>query len=153
MICDNCGAIIDKNEEYCPNCGMELLTSKPTKKKYYKKSESINRENSSKPSKKKYYNDPEPISYTTPHKIEKPIKSRYLEDPILESPDYSHYDEDEYEEDEYPQQDFKEDHKEKSGSGIANIIILLFIALILGFIVGMFMFGSQSIPQIPGLNV
>ena len=36
MICDNCGANIDKDEEYCPNCGMQLLDlpPNPTKKKY-----------------------------------------------------------------------------------------------------------------------
>ncbi len=36
VICDNCGAHIDDQERYCPECGMELLVSdyKPLKKKY-----------------------------------------------------------------------------------------------------------------------
>jgi predicted nucleic acid-binding Zn-ribbon protein len=131
MICDNCGANIDKSEEYCPNCGMELLHSAPkhTKKKYYKNSEPVSRDN--------------------PHLIEKPIKKRYYEDSRPESPDYSQYDDDgaKYEESET----LEEDHKEKSGSGIGNIILLLFIALILGFIVGMMMFSS-SMQYIPGFS-
>ena len=60
----------------------------------------------------------------------------------------------EYEEAESHQKDYyEEDYKEKSGVGIGNIVLLLFIALVLGFIVGLLMFGSQSIPQIPGFKI
>jgi len=154
MICDNCGAIINKSEEYCPNCGMELLTPKPVKKKYYRDPEAIIHENQSfKPAKNKYYKDSE--SFSNRPSIEKPIKRRYYEDSSPVSHDYSQYvDEDEYEESESPQQDHYEgNYKEKSGAGIGNIVLLLFIALILGFIAGLLIFGPQSTPQIPGFNV
>lgn len=154
MICDNCGTIIDKSEEYCPNCGMELLTPKPMKKKYCRGPEAIKHENQDfKHVKKKYYKDSE--SFSNRPSIEKPIKRRYCGDLIPVSPDYSQYTgEEEYYEAESPQQDhYEEDYKEKSGAGIGNIVLLLFIALILGFIVGLIMFAPQSIPQIPGFNV
>ena len=131
MICDNCGAILDEGEEYCPNCGMELLDlpHNPAKKrKYHKNSGSFSRGN-----------------------VEKPLKKRYIKKLEPESPDYSRYHDSEYDEyDEY--ESFEKDYKGKSGGNMANIILLLFIALILGFIEGLFMFGSQSIPQIPGFN-
>ncbi len=147
MICDNCGAIIDKNEEYCPNCGMELLTPKPRKK--YEKSPApikhnynISRENK----------DPEePFSYTKPHSIEKPLQKKYMQSP--ESPDYSQYhEEEEYEDEYYPEESNYPEETKKSGVGLGSIILFLLIALVLGFIAGLFMFGSQSIPQIPGFN-
>ncbi|MEN4007072.1 MAG: zinc ribbon domain-containing protein [Methanobacterium sp.] len=143
MICDNCGAIIDESEEYCPNCGMELLTPKPIKNKYYREPKAIKHKNqSSKPAKKKYYKDYESLGNHSP--IETPIKRRYYEDSALISPDYSQYvGEYEYEE---------SDYKEKSGVG--TIIIFLFIALVLGLVVGLLMFGPpQTIPQMPGFNV
>jgi hypothetical protein len=140
MICDNCGANIDKSEEYCPNCGMQLLDLPPAPMK-----------------KKKYYKDSESISPDNSRIVEKPIKRRYTGDSVPESPDYSHYDsryDEEYGEAESHQQDhYEKDYNEKSGVGIGNIILLLFIALVLGFIVGLLMFGSQSIPQIPGVNI
>jgi len=154
MICDNCGALIDKSEEYCPNCGMELLTPKPMKKKYHRAPETIRHENQRfKHAKNKYYKGSESFSNRPP--IEKSIKRRYYEDSAPVSHDYSQYvGEDEYEESEPPQQDHYEGiYKEKSGFGIWDIVILLFIVLIFGFIVGLLMFGSQSTPQIPGFNV
>lgn len=156
MICDNCGVNIDEGEEYCPNCGMELLIPKTVKNKYYEDLKSIYSDSSnfSKPA-KRYNNDSRSFNFDNSQTVEKPIKQRYMKYSKPESPDYSkYYDEEEYEESEYHQQDYyEEDYKEKSGSGIGNIVLLLFIALILGFIAGLLMFGSQSIPQIPGFNV
>lgn len=35
MKCENCGRQIKDDENYCPNCGMEIVTSdKPLQKKY-----------------------------------------------------------------------------------------------------------------------
>jgi hypothetical protein len=152
MICDNCGANIDKGEEYCPNCGMELLTPKIMKKKD-SRNDNKPENQSFKPAKKKYENS-RSFSRDNSQMVEKPIKQRYIDYSEPESPDYSHYhDENEYEEAESPQQEYyEEEYKEKSGTGMGSIILLLFIALALGFIVGLLMFGSQSIPQIPGFN-
>ena len=150
MICDNCGAKIDIEEEYCPNCGMELLNSasKPTKKKYYREPEPLMHENSNyKPSKKKYYEDSKSFNPKSPQKVEKPIKKRYYDDSTPESPHYSKYG---YE---YEESEANEDYEGKSSVGIGSIALLLFIALILGFIIGLLMFGSQSVPQIPGFRI
>ncbi len=129
MICDNCGATIDSNEEFCNNCGMQLLDMRPKKKKrYYKKSRSFDNSSS----------------------FDKPIKQRYIKNSKPESYDYPQYlDDEEYA---YSGHDHEKDHERKSGTGIGSIILLLLIALALGFTVGLIMFTSQLIPQIPGLN-
>ena len=155
MICKNCGANFDKGEEYCPSCGMELLIHKSTRNKDYGNSNTNISENSNfnKPI-NKYDKDFRSFSSNNSQTVEKPIKERYIEYSEPESPDYSHYyDENEYEEAKYPQEEYyEEEYKEKSGVGMGSILLLLFIALALGFIVGLLMFGSQSIPQIPGIN-
>ncbi|WP_414469583.1 zinc-ribbon domain-containing protein [Methanobacterium sp. ACI-7] len=150
MICDNCGANIDKNEEYCPNCGMELLTPKPKKKKYHNEYRNPKRE------RRENLDDKEHFNYSKTQSIEKPIKEKYIGYAEPESPDYSHYDEDDYEDREhYPEtRDYDEAPTEKKGNGIGTIVLLLFIALVFGFIVGLFIFSNnnQFIPQIPGFN-
>lgn len=139
MNCDNCGAEIDKDEEYCPNCGMQLfdLPPNPIKKKGNKNSEYLSRENS--------------VSYEKSSPLKKPIKQRYIEHSEPEGPDYSQYEQEyEYEHtDNYEEEIPKAEPKESSG--MVNIILFLFIALLLGFIVGLLIFGSQTI-QIPGLK-
>lgn len=149
MNCDNCGAEIDKDEEYCPNCGMQLfdLPPNPIKKKANKSSESSSVENSG--------------DYEKSDSLTKPIKQRYIDHLEPESPDYSHYDQEyeeeyetppKYEEEVQETEDMSEgEKKESSGSGMVNIILFLLIALILGFIAGILMFSSQTI-KIPGLN-
>ncbi len=137
MICDNCGAIIDDNEDFCPNCGMQLLDMRPQQKK--KKTQK----------KKKKSRSP---GFEDTRPADKPIKQRYIENSEPESYGYSQYfDDDEYEE--APQQDYyPEEQKKKSGIRMGDIILFILIALILGFITGLFMFSSQLIPQIPGIN-
>ncbi len=135
MICDNCGAIIPEKEEFCPNCGMQLvdLYSKPKNKKKYSKNSK---------SSKNYDFD----------SFDKPIKQKYMGNSKPESYDYSQYlDDDGYKEHEF-NDNYEAKNKRKSGTGIWNIIILLLIALVLGFIVGLLMFTSQLIPQMPGIN-
>jgi len=160
MICKNCGANFDKGEEYCPNCGMELLIHKSKRKKDYGNSNPTISENSNfnKPM-NKYNEDFRSFNSNNSPTVEKPLQKKYIEFSEPESPDYSQYDEKEYEETESPQQDhyyegeyYEEEYKEKSGAGMGSILLLLFIALALGFIVGLLMFGSQSIPKIPGFN-
>jgi len=143
MICDNCGAIIDENEEYCPNCGMQLLEMRPQKKEKPKK-------------KKKNYNKSKSPGFEDSKPADKPIKQRYIENSQPESYDYSQYlDDGDDENEEYeqaPQEYNNQKQEKKSGIGIGNIFLFILLALILGFIVGLFMFSSPSIPQIPGIN-
>jgi len=154
MICKNCGASFDKGEEYCPSCGMELLIHKSARNKNYEYSNPSIPENSNfnKPI-NKYNKDFGSFSNDSSKIVEKPLQKRYMEFSEPESPDYSQYHENENEEPEYPQEDYyEEEYTEKSGVGMGSIFLLLFIALALGFIVGLLMFGSQSIPKIPGIN-
>ncbi|MGB9937642.1 MAG: zinc-ribbon domain-containing protein [Methanobacterium sp.] len=147
MICDNCGANINKDEEYCPECGMELLTHK--KKNYHNKSKN------SKSSRKENSGEEEFLNYNNSQSIEKPIKEKYIGYLEPESPNYSQYYDDTYYEDDNPHYETDAEHyNEKKGSKIGTIIVLLFIALVFGFIVGLLMFSSNSqyIPQIPGFN-
>ena len=142
MICDNCGAIIDKGEKYCPNCGMELINI-PLKKKKSKNFKSSNQD--------KY------ISKKRPESLKKPIKDRYMGYSDPESPDYSYYDQENEYEPKYEKNNFKEEtpkvqHKKSSGTGLINIFLFLFIALLLGLIVGLLIFGSQS-AQILGYKI
>ena len=136
MICDNCGAIIDKGEEYCPNCGMQLVNI-PIKKKKNKNFKSSNQD-----------------AYITNKRsdsLKKPIKDRYIEYSNPESPDYSYYDQ-EYENNNYQEETPIKQQKKSSGVGLINIFLFLFIALLLGLIVGLIIFGSQS-TQILGYNI
>lgn len=137
MICDNCGAKIDASEEYCPNCGMQLLDLPPTPIK-----------------KKRNYKNSNHYSHNDSRSFEKPIKKRYIKNSSPESPDYSQYiDEEELPEETYYEQDYyKKDYKEKSSMGMGSMLLFLLLALILGLVVGMIMFGPQSIPLIPGIN-
>ena len=148
MICDNCGSEIDKREEYCPDCGMELPGSapKPSKRKYHKDQgaftndipqpsmsfENYNEEADYKikPLKRKYYGDPSPSTYDDP---------QYQDEVDYES----HYTE-----------EANHEEIEESKSIIGTAFLLLIIALLLGFIVGLILFSSnmQSIPQVPGLK-
>jgi uncharacterized Zn finger protein (UPF0148 family) len=141
MICDNCGAIIDKGEEYCPNCGMELIKF-PVEKKKSKNFESSNQD--------KY------VSKKRSKSLKKPIKDRYIEYSDSENPDYSYYGQD-YENEYGNNNNFKEEtakvqYKKSSGTGLINIFLFLFIALLLGLIVGLLIFGSQS-AQILGYKI
>ena len=72
-----------------------------------------------------------------------------------ESPDYSYYGqeyENEYENDNFKEEDPQVKHKKSSGVGMINIFLFLFIALLLGLIVGLLIFGSQS-NQILGYKI
>ncbi|MDI6725260.1 MAG: zinc ribbon domain-containing protein [Methanobacterium sp.] len=131
MICDNCGAIIDKNEEFCPNCGMQISNLHPDPKK-----------------RKKYYKNSRSLSRNYSRSVDKPIKQRYIKNSKPESQDYSQYfDDEEYEPSNHDY--YETNYKRKSGIGIGNIILLLAVALILGFITGLLMLGTLSIPPLP----
>lgn len=83
MICDNCEAIIDDKEEYCPNCGMQLLDLPPASKK------------------RKDYKNPESLGSKNSPLVEKPLQKKYMEYSDPESPDHSQYNEEYVDEEEY----------------------------------------------------
>lgn len=129
MICDNCGAIIDKNEEFCPNCGMQILNLHPT------------------PKKRKYYSGS--FKHNNSRSVDKPIKQRYIKNSKPKSQDYRQYFDDEEYEEPHNHDYYETNYKRKSGIGIGNIILLLAVASILGFITGLLMLGTLSIPPLP----
>lgn len=181
MICDNCGAEIDKKERYCPNCGMELPgpVSKPSKKKHYRNSQPSTRgiphpkadyENYydkadyEKPLKRRHYRDSNDFSSDNFHPQKnykhyneeedyktKPLKRKYYRDSTYFTSD-SPYQDDDYESYYAEEEDYRE--TKKSGRNLGTILLLLIIVLLFGFIIGLVMFSSntQSIPQVPGLN-
>lgn len=158
MPCDNCGAEIDKKEEYCPECGMELLSSvsKPKKKKYYKDPAPISHENSyfqDKPQKKEYYRDPEPVIYKDSFH-DKPLKKKYYENPDHEYYEDASFQEEYGYEDQYLDDDEEYVKTDRSWFKTSHMLLLLFIALLLGFLVGLLMFSTdtQLIPPIPTLH-
>jgi len=179
MICDNCGSEIDKNERYCPDCGMELPgpRPKPSKKKYYKNSRQSNRNNRySDENYENYHNEehnyekkqlnrkykesnyaqniPNPhADYSNYNEKEdykrKPLKRKYYGNPSASAQYDSHYPE----ETGYESYHENKTTKKKSGIGLGTICLLMVMILLFGFVIGLILFSSpQSIPQIPGIN-
>lgn len=148
MLCDNCGAEINKKEEYCPNCGMELPGSapKPSKKKYHRDSAAFTRDiPHPKVNYENHYN--EEADYEI-----KPLKRKYYGNPSASAYDDPYYQEEVNYESYYAKEDDYE--TKKSGGLLGTIFLLLVIALLLGFIIGLILFSSniQSIPNVPNLN-
>ncbi len=120
MNCEKCGGYIRREDTYCPHCGAELIKSefKPLQKKFMR-GEYQNKE-------EKFYDD-----YIEQQFIE--------EEPSYREPKprkkYRGYDLDAY----YGE----EEEAESSDSGLVPIILILFIALLIGFIFGMFMFANS----------
>lgn len=131
MNCQNCGGYIKRRDTYCPHCGVELKRSnyKPVQK---------NKNSEYKPLQRRYmrgeYQDREEDFYN------QYIEDQYIEErPTYDKPKkkkYRGYDLSEY----YPD----EEGTESSGIGTAPIILILLIALLLGFIIGIIMFLLPS---------
>jgi hypothetical protein len=160
MICDNCGAEIDKKERYCPNCGMELPgpTPKPSKKKYYKNSRAPTRDDSHsqknyrnyydeeedferKPSKRSHHEDPADFTYDIPHPRtdyrnyydeEEDYERKPLKRKYYERPSASaHYDSQYQDEPGYESYYTDEDDYETQKSGTSLGTILFVLIIIL----------------------
>jgi hypothetical protein len=121
MICKNCGAEIVNRESYCPSCGMELLIpySKSLKEKYMA-GEYIDRQDNS------------VIKDNRRSKEDKYSNDREDE--------YVHYYEKESEE--------VYDTEETGSSGLLATFLVLIIALLIGFLMGMIIFSGT----LPGMQ-
>jgi|GEM_PF-985778 len=175
MICDNCGAEIDKKERYCPNCGMELPgpAPKPSKKKYYKNSRASTPDDSHsqknyrnyydeeegykrKPSKRSHQEDPADFTYDIPHPHtdyrnydeEEDYERKPLKRKYYERPSASAHHDSQYQ-DELGYESYYTNEEEyetqKSGTSLGTILFVLIIILLLGFIIGLIMFSSNQI--------
>lgn len=181
MICDNCGAEIDNKERYCPNCGMELPTSKSSKKKNYKKSQQFNQDSFQ--SKKNYGNysnkeyferkpsreddkDLSNFTYDIPHPKadytnynekedykRKPLKRKYYGD-SLASKRYSPSYQDDMDYESYYDYGEEEVYEtKKSGISLGTICLFMIMILLLGFVIGLILFSNTQVtPSVPGFN-
>ena len=179
MICDNCGAEIDNRERYCPNCGMELPTSKSSKKKNYRNSQQYTRDNSRsqnywdsneehlerKPSRRKDDN-PSDFTYDIPHPKadyrdydeeedykRKPLKRKYYGSPSTPKHYESHHQDDFDYESYYDYGEEEVPEAKKSRISLGTICLFMVMILLLGFIIGMILFSNTQVtPQVPGFN-
>ncbi len=177
MICDNCGAEINNKERYCPNCGMELPTSKSSKKKYNRNSQQFtpdnfqsqnyrnsNKENFERRSSKEV-TDPSDFTYDIPHPKSdyahfneeedykrKPLKRKYYGDARTskhyESPYQDNLDYESY----YNYEDDVPETK-KSRISLGTICLFMVMILLLGFVIGLILFSNTQVtPQVPGFK-
>lgn len=179
MICDNCGEEIDNKERYCPNCGMELPTSKSSKKKNYGNSQQSTRDSSRsqnywdsneehferKPSRRKDDN-PSDFTYDIPHPKadyrdydeeedykRKPLKRKYYGSPSTPKRYESHHQDDLDYESYYDYGEEEVPEAKKSRISLGTICLFMIMILLLGFIIGMILFSNTQVtPQVPGFN-
>ncbi len=141
MNCQNCGGYIKRRDAYCPHCGVKVRRSdyKPRQQK---------RNSEYKPLQRRYirgeYQDKDEGEHYDQY-----IQNQYIEDEhVEEKPKYHKpkkkkyrgYDLSEY----YPD----EEEKASSGVGMTPIILILVIALMLGFIIGIIMFTNMGIASV-----
>jgi len=124
MICENCGAEIRNRENYCPNCGMEIISpyNKSIKARYmageYTENQGNYHQRKQRPRKEKevYVEETEPLK------------------------------EEEYYEPE------PEEYEESGGVSVLTVIILFLIfALLIGFGIGILVF-SGFLHSLPGFS-
>ncbi len=139
MDCQKCGGYIRRRDTFCPHCGVKL-----TRPNY--KTQQKSRNSEYKPLQGRYmrgeYQDRGEDFY------DQYIENQHAEDQYQERPAYQKprkkkyrgYDLSEY----YPD----EEETESSGIGMTPIILILIIALLMGFIIGVMMFTSGSLPSL-----
>ena len=139
MECQKCGGYIRRRDTFCPHCGAKL--NRPRYKPQQK-----SRNSEYKPLQGRYkrgeYQDREEDSYN------QYIEGQYVEDQYQKRPahqkprkkKYRGYDLSQY----YPD----EEETESSSMGMTPILLILIIALLLGFIIGFMMFTSGSLPSV-----
>ena len=139
MICENCGAKIGDDEDYCPNCGMELFIPKSKRKPVSKK-----------PLKERYiegeYQDQEDYediyeSYSGYDEPETPRRRDHSKKPQKQEYYESYYEYDDY-----------EPVPSKKSSDMGATLIILIAALIIGFMIGIMLFSGTS-QVVPSLKI
>jgi zinc-ribbon domain len=123
MICENCGAEIRKEARYCPDCGMDIPEYKPLQDKYLRGENQDDEED-------------------------------FLDD----NEEYNHADEAHYHQ-EYSNGENQYQNEEygayevtvSQGSVWSSVILLLIVALLIGFVMGFIFFSGKllNIPSVP----
>jgi uncharacterized Zn finger protein (UPF0148 family) len=155
MNCQNCGGYIKRRDTYCPHCGEKLTSSaykSHNKKNNFKHDESFNRKNSD-------YNP----RYKKKNREYKPLQNRFKRGEYQDQEDdyYNQYIEEQFIDERqayerpkkkkhrgYDLSEYYPDEDEKSGMGMLPIILILLIALLVGFIIGIMIFSTSSLPSI-----
>jgi len=155
MKCQNCGGYIKRRDTYCPHCG-ETLKSSPNKSQYRKENSNFN----SRPKKKN--SDYKPISKKKNTEY-KPLQKRFIRGEYQDQEDdfYNQYIEEQFIEEKptyqkpkkkkyrgYDLSEYYPEEEESPGMGMLPIILILFIALLLGFIIGIMVFSNSPLPSI-----
>jgi hypothetical protein len=155
MNCQNCGGYIKRRDTYCPHCGDELKSSEY-------KSHKINNNSKFDPShnSKNYEFNPDHKKKNSEYK---PLQERFIRGEYQDHEDdfYNQYIEDqfiderpEYEKPKkkkyrgYDLSEYYPEEEESSGRGMLPIILILLIALLIGFIFGVMIFSTSSLPSI-----
>ncbi len=131
MICENCGAEIRNRENYCPNCGMEVISpyNKSIKARYMAGEYTENQGN--------YYS----------RKNRSKREEVYVEET---EPQVSNETESELVEEYYGPE--PEEFEEPGGVSVLTVIILfLIVALLIGFVIGILVF-SGFLHSLPGFS-
>jgi len=123
MICENCGSEIRKNARYCPDCGMDIIPDhKPLQNKYLRG---------------EYPEDEEGLLDEDYYPAE---ETNYRQE-------YSEEGNDDQNEEYRADYEFTETQR----SGWISIILLLIVALLIGFVMGFIFFSGKllNIPSVP----
>jgi hypothetical protein len=132
MICENCGTKIRNRENFCPNCGMEIVNpyNKSIKARYMageyteNQGDYYSRKERSRKEKEVYVEETEP-------KVLKETEPELVEEYYEPEP---------------------EEYEESGGVSVLTVIILfLIVALLIGFLIGILVF-SGFLHSLPGFS-
>ncbi|UTB31635.1 MAG: zinc-ribbon domain-containing protein [Methanobacterium sp. ERen5] len=131
MICENCGAEIRNRENYCPNCGMEVISpyNKSIKARYMAGEYTEDQGNYY--SRKKRSRSEEVYVEETEPQVLKETEPELVE--------------------EYYEPEPKEIEEEGGVSVLTVIILFLIVALLFGFVIGILIF-SGFLHSLPGFS-
>ena len=155
MNCQNCGGYVKRRDTYCPHCGEKLKNSE-----YKTHNRNNNPKFDNRPSNENSGYNP---TYKKKNKEYKPLQKRFIQGEYQDQEDdfYNNYIEEQFidERQEYKKprkkkyrgydlSEYYPDEEESSGSGMLPIILILLIALLIGFIIGVMVFSGSSLPSI-----
>ena len=174
MNCQNCGGYIKRRDTYCPHCGEKLTSSvykSHNKKNNHKSDPRPKRKDDHNPgydNKSHYKNHQNGNSdynqgYNKKNSEFKPLQKRFIRGEYQDQEDdyYNQYIEEQFIDERpvyerpkkkkyrgYDLSEYYPDEEESSSMGMLPIILILLIALLVGFIIGVMIFSTNSLPSI-----
>lgn len=165
MNCQNCGGYIKRRDTFCPHCGEKLTSSgykSHNKKNNYKSDPHLNINSDYNPNDKRNNPDYNP-GYNKKNSEFKPLQKRFIRGEYQDQEDnyYNQYIEDQFIDERpayerpkkkkyrgYDLSEYYPDEDESSSMGMLPIVLILLIALLVGFIIGVMIFSTSSLPAI-----